>query len=99
MHMVPHGCPANVHADNHFLIKVQVGFDDHNAATPLLIYDRERSFQRVLHAREPAYRVLKSAVQCNTQHHGGMKLYFTAKREADVFRVNVASLPPQQQPW
>lgn len=94
----PHRCPVNVHGDKQFLIKVQVPLVQ-GTGQMLMIYDEKRSFQRMVYAVEPAYRVLENTVRRNPKYHQGVKLYFKAKREATNLRVFIDSLPEQMQRW
>lgn len=91
--------PSNIHGDDEFIVKVQALNDCGRGFVS--VYDKERSFWRIICDAEPVYRVLEETGRRNPQPglFSGMKTYLKAKREADNFRVTIDSFPPQQQGW
>lgn len=82
----------NVHGKSTFVVKVQVPLN--RTVGPVLIYDRERSFQTQVTPQSPAARALTAI----THARGwlGAKLYFFAKREGPGLRIFTDRFPNQE---
>ena len=91
--------PTNPYGENLFLVKVQV--KPMNPAGPLLIYDKLRTFQRYLELKgetEDVHLTLLEAVLSRPEY-GGLKAYFSARREGASLRIYTEPLPSQAQNW
>lgn len=84
MYMAKKGeIPANYHKAE-FLVKVQVPLMG-GAATPLMIYDQQRTFQELCAGDSAAGREL--SIMIRQQGVNGIKGYFAARREGDSLRI------------
>ncbi|KAK9824235.1 hypothetical protein WJX72_008831 [[Myrmecia] bisecta] len=89
--------PPNVHGHKRFLVKVQAPLLG-AGQMPLLSYDKDRSFQRMVMPSSPAYVPLLARIRAN-QQHACNKAYFWAARESETAMRVFLQLPPQQHAW
>ncbi|OCH86730.1 hypothetical protein OBBRIDRAFT_796890 [Obba rivulosa] len=77
--------PPNIHGQNIFLMKLQIGYGPAAGGPQAMIYDRQRSFEAYfMEATSPqVFQELKDEMRGPRAKYGGVKMYRWAKRVSD----------------